>query len=608
MANGKGKRRRRRHSEAARMAAADHVRLDNTATGETAGWDAALARAEPTTPEEGQERVRQAGAAGRVTLDGAEPAGDGAGNGSGGDAGDAAGDGAAAVGDGRVTLDAERVRITAVSRVLLDAGQSHRLEHFIDSGQSADEVFRELYDRRANQHEQQDQQSGGLRQPATQRHDQTDVGRMARGISDALVQLTGSESVARVQAYEREQLGESTHRIDGAEFRGMRASELVRCCFSAAGMHVPTRATEQDITAMMFREAMQADRTPAGDMASWDRVRFARSFEPWTVNGQNLDAGAERVMLATGLGGLPGAQGRDQFPNVLRDAMHRVLLAWFSGDSGEDLIWRRFCRIVSASDFRPHYHTFIGGLPDLKERTESGDFETVQLGDGEQSSIAVRRHGEYVRISYETIVNDDLGRVMETTMHLGSASNRTVENRLFNDVLRPNAGSGRGPAGGADALFAGNSVIAGALDSAKVWEMWTALKTQGALIEGADVDDRAYIGFMGDTVLTSTMNRGLWETILMDDRERGASGGPRIYGVGGKIKTLLDSPRVDTNTRSYMLNGSRRPVAVSFLRGRDAPYLQQQDCWDMAGTVFFGALDFECKALTKRGIVMNTGA
>ncbi len=591
--------------------AANHVRLDQTAGADSDAWDVALARAEAgqATPD----RVEQAAVAGRVTLDG---------DGAGGDNGQPAAPTDTNGETGRVDLEAERTaaataereRIADVTRICLARGVDRsRLDGFITGGQTGDEVIRELWNVRANEHDRQDEQSGGRLGRVEQMDQQTDIGRVSRGVSDALIQLTGSDSVARVQAHEREALGDTSHRIDGGEFRNMRASELIRCHFSRAGHHVPPQATEHDVAEMMFRQAMHSDGFSAGGQLQaddWDRVRLARSFRPWTIAGEG-----GRVQLESGGGGgLPGAQGRDQFPNVLRDAMHRVLHAWFAGDSGEDLIWRDIARIVSASDFRPHFHTFIGGLPDFKgPKPESGDYETVQLGDGEQSSIAIMRKGYYVRISYETIVNDDLGRVMETTMHMGAAANRTVENRLWDDVLNANGGLGRAPAGGANHLFTADglgNLLTGAVTDDSIFEAWARLKKQKA------VEDHDFAGIMGDTIICETERRGLFETILYDDRQisdaqgRGR-GGPRNRGVGGKIRTLLDSPRFSGGAnpldRWYLLSSTRRAIAAAFLRGRDEPYLQQMEKWDMSGTCYFGALDFEVKALSARGMMMSTG-
>ena len=591
---------RQQRSGAARvteLAAAAHVRLDHTAAGDPDAWDAALAAADTAADA---ERVEQAAAAGRVTLDGAPDPPD------------------PPPAPERTTLEqvsteqltavreAERVRLADIRQVCEGLEALDRFDEFARGELTGDQVLRQLWDAQAEEHTEQDETAprfGRVRQE----HGQTDLGKVGRGMSDALIQLTGSDSVARVQAHEREMLGEPAHRIDGREFRGMRASEMVRAHLSASGVQIPGMVNEEQIAGMMMDRMMRLGGAPTEQLQSsdWERVRMARAFEPWTI-------GDGRVTLDAG-GGLPGAQGRDQFPNVLRDAMHRTLYAWYAGDSGEDLVWRNIVRVVSASDFRPQYHTFIGGLPNLAERQESGDFDTVQLGDGEAAQITARRTGQYIRISYETIVNDDLGRVMEASGHMGAAANRTVEDRLFDEVLNKNSGAGTytslaGDTASTVNLFrtARGNNLTGALTDDTLWAAWAALKKQKA------IDGHGYVGFMGDTVLCETDQRGLFETILYDDRQvtgsdRGA-GGPRNRGVSGKVKNLFDSPRVGSATRWYLFSSARRPIAASFVKGRDQPYLQQMEKWDMSGTCYFVALDFEVKALSDRGIMMSDGA
>ena len=511
--------------------------------------------------------------------------------------------------------EAERVRLADIRQVCEGLEALDRFDEFARGELTGDQVLRQLWDAQAEEHTEQEERAprfGRVRQE----HGQTDLGKVGRGMSDALIQLTGSDSVARVQAYEREHASASRRTgIDGREFRGMRASEMVRAHLSASGVQIPGMVNEEQIAGMMMDRMMRLGGAPTEQLQSsdWERVRLARAFEPWTI-------GDGRVTLDAG-GGLPGAQGRDQFPNVLRDAMHRTLYAWYAGRQ----LARTWSGGTSSGSCRRRTSgrsttRSSAGLPNLAERQESGDFDTVQLGDGEAAQITARRTGQYIRIL--------LQRPSSTTISVVSWKRpgtwvppRTAPSRTgcSTEVLNKN-GSGAGTYTSArrrygddrppsSATARGNN-LTGALTDDTLWAAWAALKKQKA------IDGHGYVGFMGDTVLCETDQRGLFETILYDDRQitgsgtgganqRGARRAAEPRGVRVRSRMLFDSPRVGSATRWYLFSSARRPIAASFVKGRDQPYLQQMEKWDMSGTCYFVALDFEVKALSDRGIMMS---
>ena len=611
----------RRNRHTTRQLAAKHVRLDHTAGGVTDAWDAAVASADAQADaDDDAQRVSQAADAGRVTLDGASDADDGAdgGDGSGGDAGavDTADDarvaeltrvcleasaidrlegfiaGGQTVEQARAalasqpSLTADRERSASITTICLEAGASDRIAGFINSDSTPDDVRRELWNRRADGHADQPRLGA-----VSQDHRQTSEGRFARGLSDAMIERAGSSLVGQVERFERERYGDQAQRVDGAEFRGLRLSQMGRLCLQRSGIRVP-EVDDHAIARLLFeqaghfqREQFTAIRNNPEAVALYSRER----------------AGFDSSGRVTLDYGLPGTQGRDQFPNVLTDAMHRVLHASFSGDMAQRYIWRQFCQIGSASDFRPHHHYFVGGLPDMPTKGEGGEYETTQLGDGEAGQVVVTEHGYKVRISRETVINDDLGRIMMTVGHMGIASNRTVENLLFAQL---GLNSNDGPAvNGATMFSTGRSnKLTGALTDDTLNAAQVALRTQ------ASVGDHDFVDLNGDSVLVHPTNNALMRTINGDGLQRGGSGGPNLTGVMGSLRNILSSPRVATNTRWYTWDSMASPWMASFLRGRDEPYLQQMESWGMEGTCYLGALDVGVAALNYRGMILSTGA
>ena len=565
-----------------RLKHASHVRMDHTAGGESEAWNKALADADAGKAD--AERVKQAGNTGRVTLEGG---GDGGGS-------------ADAVASEKLRVEeavkADRERCAEIRKVCLSIGATDKIDQYIADGVSADAVRRELWDIKATEHEKQDGKAGGSIGRVEQTPDQTTEGRFARGMSDAMIERMGGHLVDQVQGYERKASGDASHRIDGGEFRGLSLTQMGILSLQRNDVKIPAIIAPQQAGDIIIRSCMALERDQFAAMQHDEMAmaRYAREL-------------AERQGHVTFAGGseMQGAQGRDQFPVILRDAMHRVLHATFAGaqEAGR-FVWPQVCERGSASDFRDHYHHYIGGLPDMPTKTETGEYETVQVGDAESGKIRIVERGMKIKISREALINDDLGGILKTTAQIGPVAMRTIENKLF-EVL--NANSGDGDFNGA-AMFTsdrGTKFSGAAVSQKTVHDAWVALRKLKS------IGDNDYLDLMGDTVLTSLEQAAVFRVINGEKLEfttaAAGQGGPNKYDMTGQFKRILSSPRLDSNTRWYLWDSMASPWMVSFLGGRDTPYLQQMESWSMEGTCFLGAIDFGLAATTYRGAVMDTG-
>ena len=564
------------------------VQLDGAATPADGG--AAPANGAAAAPAAG------GGNGGAAPADGAAAAPAAGGGNNGGAAAPGAGDGAPrltlAAGTVEAAVQAERERVGGIYALLAreDAPEGATADRWIADGSTVEAVERALWNDRADLHARQDGAAGGRLGRVDQDVSQTAEGRMFRGMSDALIERAGRRAMMSVQTFERDSLGEADRVIDGGEYRGMRAIDLCRVSLEAGGNRGRSLHMDPDamVQAMFQRAEMASARALAdGDLSSWGRVQQARR---WAFSG-----GYELV----------GQQGRDQFPNALENAMHRILHATYAGERTDRFVWRNMCEIGSASDFRPHIHNFLGGLPDMEEAAESGQYPLVGLDDTEKGSIAVKSRGSEVRISRETIVDDDLGRVMRTMGHLAHSAHRTVENLWFFEVAKR---GNLGEFSGADMFTAARGNLSTGVDpisAETIYAGMVALETQKA------VGDRDYAELRADTILVHPSQYGLARTIILSPLEvtganKGA-GGPSDLGVRGMIGTILRSPRVSNPKRWFLVDSMATPWMASFLFGRDAPYLQQVEPWSMRGTCYLGAIDVGVAPLTWRGAFCNKG-
>ncbi|MCS6956211.1 MAG: Mu-like prophage major head subunit gpT family protein [Candidatus Calescibacterium sp.] len=116
--------------------------------------------------------------------------------------------------------------------------------------------------------------------------------------------------------------------------------------------------------------------------------------------------------------------------------MYRQLLREY--DAEYDLmVWRRIVRVVSANDFRPQVRTRIGGYPNLPIVQELQNYPTLRSPNEESIQYSVAKRGGTEEISWEAIVNDDVGEIRRIPQKLAFAAARTlfefVMDFLFNN-------------------------------------------------------------------------------------------------------------------------------------------------------------------------------
>jgi len=127
------------------------------------------------------------------------------------------------------------------------------------------------------------------------------------------------------------------------------------------------------------------------------------------------------------------------FPFLFADVLDRQLLA---GYREAPATYKAYCRIATVRDFRQVKRFYIDGgdgvLDVVKEKSE---YQYASLDEGKYY-YAVKKYGRKFDFSWETLVNDDLGALIDAPLRLGRAARRTEEKfatSLFVDTNGPHA-------------------------------------------------------------------------------------------------------------------------------------------------------------------------
>jgi hypothetical protein len=139
---------------------------------------------------------------------------------------------------------------------------------------------------------------------------------------------------------------------------------------------------------------------------------------------------------------LSEAETTSDFPILFGSVIDRQLLARYK--SAADGAWRTYVKTGTQMDFRPAdaigVYGLEGGLNEVKEKAEYK--ADASLGDG-KVSITLKKFGRFFPMSWETLINDDLGAFNDNADRMAKSALRTEyreATKLFAASTGPSTG------------------------------------------------------------------------------------------------------------------------------------------------------------------------
>lgn len=287
------------------------------------------------------------------------------------------------------------------------------------------------------------------------------------------------------------------------------------------------------------------------------------------------------------------------FPNILMDAVGKALLDAY----GEvPTTFKKWTKVVSASDFKKRYVVKLGSFSELDEVPEGAEFKEKTISE-EKEEYSIATYGAIFSITRQTIINDDLDAFSRIPMHLGRAARRTVEKTVYN-ILNTNPVMSDG-----NTLFStahGNVGTAGAISNTTLKEIRKLMGQQkdpdgnliylrpGYLIVPPAIATDA-MEWMNSTYFPGKSNNqpNIWqrwaEVIETPYTSADAGGSDTAWYV------IADPTLVDT-------------VEVAFLDGQEEPTIETDRGFEVDGIKFKVRLDFGAAPVDWRGMFKNAGS
>lgn len=311
--------------------------------------------------------------------------------------------------------------------------------------------------------------------------------------------------------------------------------------------------------------------------------------------GKNPDGMDKREIVAAAF------QTTGDFPVLLENVMHKTLLrAYLTAPD----TWPRFCVTGTLSDFRPHTRYRSGSLGNLEALNEHGEIKHKAIPDGEKASITATTKGNIVAVTRQAIINDDLGALTSMAQSAGRAAKRTIEADVY-ALLALNSGLGPLLTDGKSLFHAdhGNITTGAAIAMAAIDADRVAMGSQKDVGGNDFLDLRPAVLLVGLALggAARTINNAEYDPDTANKLQK-----PNM--VRGLFRDVVDTPRLTGNRRYLFADPADAPVIeVAFLDGKQEPFLEAKDGWDVDGAELKVRLDYAVAGIDYRGAVTNAG-
>lgn len=132
------------------------------------------------------------------------------------------------------------------------------------------------------------------------------------------------------------------------------------------------------------------------------------------------------------------AMTTSDFPGILENSLNKSLRNGYEAEPGTFTMWTRK---VDVPDFKPQSRPILGSVPDLLRVNEGGEYQNGALDDDKALPYAVGKFGRIVSLTWEAMVNDDLGAFLRMVQGLGQAASRAEADEVYASFAQ-NSGAG----------------------------------------------------------------------------------------------------------------------------------------------------------------------
>lgn len=341
--------------------------------------------------------------------------------------------------------------------------------------------------------------------------------------------------------------------------------------------------------AIAFRSGIADKDAKSSELYGYTLLEMARkSLELRNVNTNFMD---KRELV-----GRAFTHSSSDFGAILANVANKAVL---KGYEEAPEVFDKFTRKGVVSDFKTHDRVGLSEFGQLDEIPESGEFKHGTIGERSET-IKLATYGKLFSITRQAIINDDLSAFTEIPRKMGRAAARTVGDLVFSIITaNPTMSDGT-------ALFhANHSNLAGsgaAPSAATVGAGRTKMRTQK--------DGVATLNISPSFFLVPAALEDTAKILMMSETDPAQANSRKPNPVRNAAEVIVDA-RLDTasTTSWYLLADPNRfdTIEVGYLDGVAAPFLDQQDGWNIDGVEYKVRIDAAAAPLEFRTMYKNGG-
>ena len=301
------------------------------------------------------------------------------------------------------------------------------------------------------------------------------------------------------------------------------------------------------------------------------------------------NADAERVVKA--------AFSTRSFPNVLKDAAHKVLLDGYQSVPRTSTV---VARVIGVVDFKPHTLARLTGRYKFEQVAPDGELKHAVVTD-QGYTVQAKTYGCMVGLTRQDLINDDLGAFLEIPRQLGVNAARALEDTFW-AMVQANANN----------FF--STAHKNLLESATANLSIDSLGAAVAALERQTDDDGAVIAQEPRYLVVPPELRPLAEQLYSSAQLIVAGQANRVLPANnpyvGRYQPVVTPYLAGNGADSVWYLFADPAVSpafvVAFLEGRDSPVIEEAaPDPKYLGTLWRGYFDFGVAQVDWRGAVKN---
>jgi len=126
------------------------------------------------------------------------------------------------------------------------------------------------------------------------------------------------------------------------------------------------------------------------------------------------------------------------FPSILENALGKVLRAGYESDPQSHSVW---VKRTTVRDFKAVTRVLLGSAPALASIAEGGEYTYGSLAEN-KASLQIGKFGKALRLTWETLINDDLQVFAKIPAAMGAAARRAEADAVYG-LFAANSGAGQ---------------------------------------------------------------------------------------------------------------------------------------------------------------------